>query len=75
MSPEQLKALRLIATAILETVREAGELGAPSGVMYAALSAQGCSLNQYRSIMAGLERAGLVKKEGDCYTSGSAATG
>ena len=67
MTIEQVRALKAIADAIIETVRESGPLGAPSGVMYAALMAQGCSLDQYQQIMAGLVRAGKLRQSGHCY--------
>ena len=67
MTIEQIKALQAIANAIIETVRESGPLGAPSGIMYAALMAQGCSLEQYQQIMSGLVRAGKLRQSGDCY--------
>ena len=65
---EQTKALRAIGHAILESIAAAGSLGAPSGVLYSALMAHGCRLSQYQSIMAGLERAGLVSQSAHCYT-------
>lgn len=67
MTPEQIKALLIIANAIVETVKESGPLGAPGGHIYAALMVQGCTLNQYEQIMAGLVGANLVRKSGDCY--------
>ncbi len=63
----QKRALILIVSAITETIKEAGELGAPGGVMYAALMSQGCTLNQFESIMGALVRMGRVTKDGDCY--------
>ncbi len=67
MTNQQISALRAIASAVLETVKEAGEMGAPAGPMYAALMAHGCSLHQFEQIMGGLERSGYVRKSGDCY--------
>lgn len=69
MTPAQLQALRTAARAIVE----ACDLphGAPGGVLYAALMAQGCSLNQFTQIMAGLTSAGMVTKDGDCYSATS----
>ena len=40
-APEQVKALRAVLDAILAAVAEAGPMGAPGGVIYAALMAQG----------------------------------
>ncbi len=67
MTHEQITALRQLAAAIIESVKAAGPLGAPGGVMYAALMAQGCTLNQFESIMGGMVRAGKLTKRGDCY--------
>ena len=64
---QQLQALRAACDLILEAVRESGPLGAPAGVMYAALMAHGCTLNQFESIMGALVRAGKLRKSGDCY--------
>ncbi len=35
--------------------------------MYAALMSQGCTLNQFESIMGALVRLGRVEKRGECY--------
>lgn len=66
MTPEQVKALRAVAELFIDTVKEAGEHGAPSGVMYAAVCSK-LSLNQYEQIMAGLVCAGRLRKEGHVY--------
>lgn len=67
MTPQQVKALRSICDAIIEAVRAAGPLGAPGGILYAALMSHGCTLAQYEQIMAGLVRAGMLRKSGECY--------
>lgn len=67
MTDEQKQALKSIAMAIIDTVKKAGSLGAPSGVLYAALMAQGCTLSQYQKIMGGLVNAGYLSLQGDCY--------
>lgn len=67
MTPQQLAAVRFVANAITDTVREAGPLGAPGGVIYAALSKQGCTFNQFNGIMGGLVRAGVLRQDGDLY--------
>jgi hypothetical protein len=56
-----------VLMALVETVREAGPLGAPGGVMYAALMTQGCTLEQFEKLMGTLLRIGVVRKSGDCY--------
>ncbi len=63
----QKRALILIVSAITDTIKEAGEFGAPGGVMYADLMAHGCSLNQFESIMSTLVRLGRIEKRGECY--------
>ena len=63
------KALLAICDAIIETVKDSGSLGAPAGPMYAALMAQGFSLEQYEAIMGALVKAGKLRKSGDLYFS------
>ena len=70
MTVEQVHALRRIGKAILESVKAAGEIGAPGGVIYAALMHAGCTLGQYEQIMAGMGRAGVLTKDGECYHVG-----
>ncbi len=62
-----LKALRLISVGIIEACAAAGHTGAPGGHLYAALASQGCTLEQFKGIMAGLVNAGFLRKSGDCY--------
>ncbi len=70
MTNQQIAAVRQVGRAIVETVTECGPLGAPGGHIYAALMAQGCTLQQFEGIMGGLVRAGLLDKRGDCYHVG-----
>ena len=42
-------------------------LGAPGGVIYAALMGQDCTLSQFKSLMVGLVRAGKLRRDGDLY--------
>ena len=74
MTQTQIQTLRTIGKAILESVRAAGVLGAPGGIMYAALMAQGCTLNQFQQIMSGMVNAGVLEQHGDCYTGGPKAS-
>jgi len=62
---KQMQAIRAIADAITESVKEAGELGAPSGIVYAALMTYGCTLNQYQQFISALVRTGKLRQEGD----------
>ena len=67
MTPQQkAAALRLALQAILDAVKEAGDLGAPGGVLYAALLGR-MSLAQFEQIMAALVRMGKLRREGDLY--------
>lgn len=63
----QVAALRMILDAVVESVSEAGELGAPGGVVYAALMAHGVTLQQYEGIMGALVRAGRLRRSGELY--------
>ena len=67
LTTQQQSAVTMIVHAVLDTIRESGPMGAPSGILYAGLMAQGCSLSQYQSLMGALERAGKVRLDGDCY--------
>lgn len=50
----------LFISALLETIAEAGEQGAPSGTCYAAFMAHGVSFEAYQSMVSGLVGAGLI---------------
>ena len=59
----RIQAERFVVGAVLETIAEQGEDGAPLGPMYAAMQAQGCSWNQWNSLLASLGRTGVVRLE------------
>lgn len=59
MNIQQVLALRQISAAIIESV---GADGGPSGTVYAALMAHGCTLNQYEQILAALIRTGMIEQ-------------
>lgn len=61
--------VRAIADIIEETAREAGPLGAPSGHIYAALSATGLSLDTYQVILGVMERTGRIRVSGHVITA------
>lgn len=64
MSDSQIQqALNLAVSVIIDTIKDAGPLGAPSGPMYAALSAHGMTLNTYNSIIDALTRVGKIRQE------------
>lgn len=73
LSAGQADALRRIVAAVVDAVREAGPLGAPGGILYAALMTQGCTLSQFESLMAALCRTGKLEKRGECYHLAGAA--
>ena len=61
------KALRLIEDALVESVQAAGALGAPGGILYAALMTHGFTLEQFERIMGYLVKLGKLEKRGDLY--------
>jgi hypothetical protein len=67
VTPQQkAAALRLALQAILDAVKAAGDLGAPGGVLYAALIDR-ISLWQFEQIMEALVHMGKLRKRGDLY--------
>lgn len=71
MSPTQLHALATASLGIIEAVEAAGDVGAPGGVLYAAMQAHGASLNQFQGLMRTLTNPGYLTLVGDCYHSTS----
>jgi len=67
MTKDQIQAAQRIGLVVLETIDGADELGAPGGVLYAGLMTQGCTLNQFQSLMGTLQGRGFVRLEGECY--------
>jgi hypothetical protein len=65
-SNASVQAAMAITIAVTETIREAGPLGAPCGMIYAALMSQGCSMEQYERIERAIVNTGLVVKKSDC---------
>jgi hypothetical protein len=64
---QQRDALRLVVGAVLDAVKVAMPRGAPGGILYAALMEQGCTINQYDSLMSALVRHGKLRRDGDLY--------
>lgn len=64
MTTDQLKAIRAVCEAITDAVAVAAPQGAPQGILYNALMAHGCSLNQFQSFLRGLVSAGKVRVDG-----------
>lgn len=71
---ETIKAMLQVCDIIEETAREAGPLGAPSGMVYMALNSKGCSLDTYNTIIQAMTSAGRITVSGDCiHATGAAA--
>ena len=66
---QQVDAIKAVCDAILDTVRLSSPLGAPAGPMYAAMMAQGFTLEQFETVMGALVKAGKLRKSGDLYYS------
>jgi hypothetical protein len=63
---QQAQAVRVVCRAIVDAVKEAGDLGAPGGVLYAVLQGS-ISLAQFEQLMSALVRTGKLRREGDLY--------
>lgn len=66
MDEKTIKALRLAMDCITDAAKVAGQSGAPSGVVYAALSEHGMTLSVYQQIIGAMTRAGKIVVEFDC---------
>jgi hypothetical protein len=67
-TPKQVsQMLARIGLGVLEAAETAGDLGAPGGVLYAAMQAHGATLNQFQSFMGTLTRPGYLELDGDYY--------
>jgi len=67
MTNQQIKALQSIAKGIIESANQS-PIGAPSGVIYAALMGHGASLNQFQSIMDTLVKCQFLTHDNECHT-------
>ena len=63
-----VEALQRTYLAILETIHEAGDMGAPDGVLFAAMQAHGATLAQYRQFTTSMTSRGFVILDANCYT-------
>ena len=73
LTTEETRAVA-IACAVIETVRETGDNGAPAGHLYAGLMNL-ITLNAFDDMMGRLVRMGLLAKRGQCYHLGRAYEG
>ncbi len=62
---QKISALKQVCDAVIDAVKTAGELGAPSGSVYAALMAFGCKIEQYEMLIDILIKAGKLRKQGN----------
>jgi len=67
---DEIRVLKLAVDCILESVRAAGPMGAPSGVVYAALMARGMTLSTYQAIITGLVEKGAIELKFNCLHPG-----
>lgn len=61
---DPVRAIKEVTLAVLETIQEAQADGAPEGVLFAALQTQGCSLNQFQSLLQPLQDRGFIQRDG-----------
>ena len=66
---DQVYKLKLVLDAVVDAVKAGGAMGAPGGIIYAAMMARGCTLANYEAIMAALVRVGKIRRSGDLYFS------
>jgi hypothetical protein len=67
MTPQQqAQAIRIVCGAIVDAVKEAGDLGAPGGVLYSVLQGS-ISLAQFEQLMGALVSTGKLRRDGDLY--------
>ena len=58
--------VKLAVDCILDAASKAGPMGAPSGVVYAALNAHGMTLHVYQQLIDALVNHGKITVEFDC---------
>jgi len=61
---QKISALKQVCDAVIDAVKSAGEFGAPSGSVYAALMGFGCKIEQYEMLIDILIKARKLRKEG-----------
>jgi hypothetical protein len=63
---EHIALLHRVCAAFVDAVKAGGDLGAPAGVMYAAVMDQ-MSLDQFEQLMGALVATRKVRREGDRF--------
>lgn len=65
MTEKQVLAAKMAVHAVLATLVElSGDGPVATGMIFVGLQAQGCTLEQFNSLMARLEDAGLIRRDG-----------
>lgn len=65
---EQKNLLVNVCGAVLSTIMEAGDQGAPEGPMYLACMQHGIDLDQFERILGALQKSGLIRRSAHvCY--------
>lgn len=62
----QEQAIKLAVDCILDAAKKGGELGAPSGAIYAAFSEHGMSLTVYQQLIDAMVSQKLITVSGHC---------
>lgn len=63
MTPIQVHALATVSLGVVDAVEAGGQQGAPAGVLYAAMQAQGASFVQFMNLMATMVGPGYLTLE------------
>jgi hypothetical protein len=63
---QAIKAITALANIIEATAREAGPMGAPSGMVYMAVNGAGINLDTYQFVLDAMVKAGRITVGGDC---------
>jgi len=65
LTPENEKVAKEVLRAIADTIRECGDEGCPSGILYASLMQFGCTFELYCKIIVAFKREGYVRESAD----------
>jgi hypothetical protein len=73
LHPEFFAGLHLQTRAIVAAVAAGREAGADGGLLYAGLSGEGCTIDQFQALVGAMVGAGLLCRVGERYYLGEAA--